>query len=60
MDCSPPDSSVQEILKARVLEWVAGTYETSKVWVGRSKRLDLPGKDRHITDKGMDTVEQEP
>ena len=54
MDCSPPDSSVEEILKARVLEWVAGTYQTSKVWVGRSKRLDLPGKDRHITDKGLE------
>jgi len=23
MDCSPPDSSVHEILQARMLEWVA-------------------------------------
>ena len=23
MDCSPPDSSIHEILQARILEWVA-------------------------------------
>ena len=26
MDCSPPGSSVQEILQARILEWVAISF----------------------------------
>ena len=26
MDCSPPGSSVHEILQARILEWVAISY----------------------------------
>ena len=26
MDCSPPDSSVHEILQARILEWVASPW----------------------------------
>ena len=41
MDCSPPGSSVQEILQARILERV-------------SKRLGIPGKDRHITSKDLE------
>ena len=28
MDCSPPDSSVHGILQARVLEWVAISFNT--------------------------------
>ena len=26
MDCSPPDSSVSEILQARIVEWVAISF----------------------------------
>ena len=32
MDCSPPGSSVQEILQARILEWVAISYSRGSSW----------------------------
>ena len=32
MDCSPPDSSVHEILEARILEQVAISWEAPKMW----------------------------
>ena len=32
MDCSPPGSSVNEILQARVLEWVAIPFSTGSSW----------------------------
>ena len=32
MGCSPPGSSVQEILQARILEWVAISYSRGSSW----------------------------
>ena len=32
MDCSPPDSSVHEILQARILEWVAIPFSRGSSW----------------------------
>ena len=32
MDCSPPDSSVHEILQARILEWVAISFSRGFSW----------------------------
>ena len=32
MDCSPPGSSVQEILQARILEWVAMLFSRRASW----------------------------
>ena len=32
MDCSPPDSSVHEILWARILEWVAIPFSRGYSW----------------------------
>ena len=32
MDCSPPDSSVQGILQARILEWVAIPFSRGSSW----------------------------
>ena len=37
MDCSPPASSVHEILQARILEWVASSFSSDKVWSEWSK-----------------------
>ena len=57
MDCSPPGSSVHEILQARILEWVAipslgdlpipGTEPRSPALVGRFFTTEIPGKPRH-------------
>ena len=38
MNCSPPDSSVHEILHARILEWVATPF-----YRGSSQPRDQPG-----------------
>ena len=35
MDCSPPGSSVHEILQARILEWVAISFSRDQTWVSR-------------------------
>ena len=32
MDCSPPGSSVQEILQARILEWVSIPFSRRSSW----------------------------
>ena len=32
MDCSPPDSSVREILQARILEWIAIPFSRGSSW----------------------------
>ena len=32
MDCSPPGSSIQGILQARILEWVAISYSRGSSW----------------------------
>ena len=32
MDCSPPSSSVREILQARILEWVAVPFSRGSSW----------------------------
>ena len=31
-DCSPPDSSVQGVFQARILEWVAPSYSRKSSW----------------------------
>ena len=33
MDCSPPGSSVHEILQARILEWVAKPFSRESSWL---------------------------
>ena len=40
MDCSPPGSSVQRILQARVLEWVAISF--SSPWISSQYVVHLP------------------
>ena len=35
MDCSPPASSVHEILQTRILEWVAIPFSRDWTWVSR-------------------------
>ena len=46
MDCSPPGSSVHEILQARILEWVAIPFSRgySQLWLPNA-RSQLIGKD---------------
>ena len=38
MDCSPPDSSVHEVLQARILEWVAIPFFRGSSWPGFKPR----------------------
>ena len=49
MDCSPPDSSVHGILKARMLEWVAISYSRGssprdQTWVSALQTDSLPSE----------------
>ena len=49
MDCSPPDSSVHGILKARMLEWVAISYSRGssprdQTWVSELQADSLPSE----------------
>ena len=38
IDCSPPGSSVHEILEARILEWVAVPFSRASSWPGDQTR----------------------
>ena len=59
MDCSPPGSSVHEILQARILEWVAMPSSTGSSWPkdwthvscieGRFFTAELPGKPQRVS-----------
>ena len=51
VDCSPPGSSVQEILQARILEWVA---------VPSSRDLPDPGVEPGTTALQVDSLPSEP
>ena len=44
MDCSPPGSSVQRILQARILEWVAisSSRGSTKSWIQAGSLLPAP------------------
>ena len=39
IDCSPPDSSVHEILQSRTLEWVAISFSRGSFWPRNRTRL---------------------
>ena len=51
MDCSPPDSSVHGILKARILEWVDFPF---------SRRSSRPGIKPRFRALQMDSLPSEP
>jgi len=42
MDCSPPDSSVPGILQARILEWVAVSFQG--IFLTQGSNLALAGR----------------
>ena len=42
MGCSPPGSSVQGILQARILEWVAMCSSRGSSWPGREPTSFMP------------------
>ena len=48
MDCSPPGSSVHEILQARILEWVAISYSNFMVYLLLEIRLDYEYYSRSV------------
>ena len=41
MDCSPPSSSVHEILQARILEWVAISFSLKESQKEKKERKGL-------------------
>ena len=48
VDCSPPGSSVHEILQARILEWVAISYSNLMVYLLLEIRLDYEYYSRSV------------
>ena len=44
MDCSPPGSSVNEILRARILEWVAIPFSGGSSLPGDRTRVSCIGR----------------
>ena len=66
MVCSPPDSSVNGIFQATILEWVAisfpreyplpGIQPSSPVWVDGFFTLEAPGKPEKQGARGKETV----
>ena len=60
MDCSPPGSSVQEILQARILEWVAISFSNMQStsckmldWMNLQLESGFPGEISITPDKQM-------
>ena len=51
MDCSPPDSSVHEILQARILEWITVPF---------SRGLTHPGMEHRSLALQADSLASEP